>query len=106
MLAVACWLMLNRHAAEYTSIRQRAGMGSTVPDWISTGLAQNTQAALRSRNRDWISREIAEGRVLSLAQVVKQEVLPPGRWRANADVLAGPFAALAPVAARLGYPDA
>lgn len=32
--------------------------------------------------------------------------LPPGRWRAYADVLAGPFAALAPVAARLGYPDA
>ena len=80
----ACWLLLNRHAAEYTPIRQRAGMGSTVPDWISTGLAQNTQAALRSRNRDWISREIAEGRVLSLAQVVKQEVLPPGRWREKA----------------------
>ncbi|MBP8909149.1 MAG: tetratricopeptide repeat protein [Pseudoxanthomonas sp.] len=32
--------------------------------------------------------------------------LPAGRWRAYADVLAGPFAALAPVAVRLGYPDA
>jgi len=31
--------------------------------------------------------------------------LPPGRWRAYADVLAGPFAWLAPVAARLGYPE-
>ncbi|NCA81808.1 MAG: hypothetical protein EOM72_03570 [Opitutae bacterium] len=80
----ACWLLLNRHAAEYTPASQRAGMGATVPDWISAGLAQNTQAALRSRNRDWISREIAEGRVLSLAQVVKQEVLPPGRWREKA----------------------
>ena len=32
--------------------------------------------------------------------------LPPGRWRAYADVLAAPFAALTPVAVRLGYPDA
>jgi len=32
--------------------------------------------------------------------------LPPGRWRAYAAVLAGPFARLQPVAARLGYPDA
>ncbi|WP_372017351.1 adenylate cyclase [Pseudoxanthomonas sp. 10H] len=31
--------------------------------------------------------------------------LPAGRWRAYADVLAGPFARLAPVAARLGYPE-
>jgi len=32
--------------------------------------------------------------------------MPAGRWRAYADVLAGPFERLAPVAARLGYPDA
>ena len=32
--------------------------------------------------------------------------MPPGGWRAYADLLAGPFARLAPVAARLGYPDA
>ncbi|AKC86628.1 tetratricopeptide repeat protein [Pseudoxanthomonas suwonensis] len=32
--------------------------------------------------------------------------LPPGRWRAYAEVLAVPFARLAPVAARLGYPEA
>ena len=31
--------------------------------------------------------------------------LPPGRWRAYADVLAQPFATLAPVARRLGYAD-
>jgi tetratricopeptide (TPR) repeat protein len=55
----------------------------------------------------------------SLAQVIGQALgvqlpppppaprnLPPGRWRAYADVLAAPFARLAPVAARLGYPDA
>jgi hypothetical protein len=80
----ACWLMLNRFAAEYTPTAQRTGMGATVPDWISAGLAQNTQAALRSRNRDWIARELAEGRTLPLAQVVKQAELPPGRWREKA----------------------
>jgi hypothetical protein len=80
----ACWLMLNRYAAEYTPANQRTGMGATLPDWVSAGLAQNTQAALRSRNRDWIARELAEGRTLPLAQVVKQEVLPPGRWREKA----------------------
>src|SRR5690606_28056842 len=30
----------------------------------------------------------------------------PGTWREYAGLLAGPFAALAPVARRLGYPDA
>lgn len=32
--------------------------------------------------------------------------LPPGHWRAYAEVLAGPFARLAPVSLRLGYPEA
>ena len=32
--------------------------------------------------------------------------LAAGRWRAYAQALAGPFAQLAPVARRLGYPDA
>ena len=35
-----------------------------------------------------------------------QRRMPPGRWRDYADELAGPFERLAPVAARLGYPDA
>ena len=80
----ACWLLLNRYAAEHTPPAQRTGMGATVPDWVSAGLAQNTRAELKSRNRDWIARELAEGRILPLAQVVKQDVLPPGRWREKA----------------------
>jgi len=84
LLEGACWLMLNRYAAEYTSRGRRTGMGAAVPDWISSGVAQNTQAALRSRNRDWISRELDEGRVMALQNVIKQEVLPPGRWREKA----------------------
>lgn len=80
----ACWLLLNRHAAEHAPAGQRAGMGATTPEWISAGLAQNTQAALRSRNRDWIARELAEGGPMPLAQVIKLETLPPGRWREKA----------------------
>ena len=84
LLEAAGWLVLNRYAAEYTPAAQRAGMGPGVPEWISVGLVQNTQAALRSRNRDWIARELADGRPMPLATVIKQEVLPPGRWREKA----------------------
>ena len=84
LLEGATWLMLNRYAAEYAPEGHRTGMGAAVPDWVSAGLAQNAHVALRSRNRDWISRELAEGRALPLAQVVKQEWLPPGRWREKA----------------------
>lgn len=84
LMEAACWLMLNRYAAEYTPTGQRTGMGAACPDWISTGLAQHTQAALRSRNREWIARESAENRILPLAQVVKLETLPSGRWREKA----------------------
>ena len=84
LLEGACWLLLNRYAAEWTPLSRRTGMGAVMPDWISAGLTQNTQAALRSRNREWLAREWAEGRRLPLAQVIKQELLPPGRWREKA----------------------
>ena len=84
LLEGATWLMLNRYAADYAPEGHRTGMGAAVPDGVSAGLAQNAHAALRSRNRDWISRELAEGRAMPLARVVKQEWLPPGRWREKA----------------------
>ena len=84
LLEGAAWLLLNRQAAEHTPAGQRAGLGAAVPDWVSAGLFQNTQPALKSRNREWIARELAEGRSLPLAQVVKLESLPPGRWREKA----------------------
>lgn len=39
------------------------------------------------------------------AQRLGQARLPAGHWRLYADSLAGPFAALTPVALRLGYPE-
>ncbi|NCD21432.1 MAG: hypothetical protein EOL90_00640 [Spartobacteria bacterium] len=84
LLEGATWLLLNRYAAEYVPAGQRHGLGATVPDWISTGLAQNLQAAFRARNRNWIAREMAESRVLPLARVIKNELLPSGPWREKA----------------------
>ncbi len=84
MLEGAGWLLLNRYAAAYTPAAQQLGTGATVPEWISVGVVQNSQPTMRSRNRDWISRELAEGRHMPLAQVIRQEVLPPGRWREKA----------------------
>lgn len=84
LMEAACWLMLNRYAAEYTPANQRVGMGAAAPDWIAAGLAQNTQPALRARNVGWMAAELDAGRALPLAQVVKQDVLPPGRWREKA----------------------
>ena len=84
LLESAAWLLLNRYAAEYTPTANRSGIGAETPEWISAGVAQNCQAALRSRNRDWIARELGEGRHMQLAQVVRQNALPPGRWREKA----------------------
>lgn len=84
MMEASSWLLLNRYAADYTPPAQRTGMGATMPEWISAGLIQNTQVALRSRNRDWIARDLADGRRMSLSKIVRQETLPPGRWREKA----------------------
>ncbi len=84
LLEAAGWLLLNRYAADYTPSARRTGIGATVPEWMSAGLVQNTQAALRSRNRDWIARELADGRHMTLSAIVRLESLPPGRWREKA----------------------
>ena len=84
MMEASSWLLLNRYAAEYTPLAQRTGIGATMPEWISAGLMQNTQVALRSRNRDWIARDLADGRRMLLSKIVHQETLPPGRWREKA----------------------
>jgi hypothetical protein len=84
LLEGAGWLLLNRYASETTPTARRTGIGAAVPEWISAGVVQNTQAALRSRNRDWIARELADGRHMTLGEVVKLSVLPPGRWREKA----------------------
>ncbi len=84
LFEAACWLLLNRYAADYTPEGRRSGIGVTVPDWISCGLAHNTQPALKARNREWLNREQTEGHAMPLAQVIKLGQLPGGRWREKA----------------------
>lgn len=80
----ACWLLLNRYAAATTPPLLRLGMGAESPDWLAYGLAQNAQSVLSSRNREWIAREWSAGRAMALADVIKLEHLPAGRWREKA----------------------
>lgn len=84
LMGAASWLLLNRYAAEYTPQNRRSGIGAEVPDWISSGAAQQTQPALCSRNREWIAGELDAGKGMALSKVIKQELLPPGRWREKA----------------------
>lgn len=80
----ACWLLVNRLAAESTPPELRFGMGAEAPDWLSCGLAQACDAGLRARNRAWVSRDWREGRTMALAEVVKLGELPPGQWKEKA----------------------
>ena len=96
----------------------RAVSSEAVIDWLNRQpletlyLASMTVAELRAG----VALMPAGKRRTVLGNSIEHQVLPAfvGRvlsfdvacTRAYADVLAGPFAALAPVAARLGYPDA
>ena len=80
----ACWLLLNRLAADETPPEMRFGMGAETPDWLACGVAQATAPALRVRNREWVARELREGRAMRLAEIVKMERMPAGRWREKA----------------------
>jgi hypothetical protein len=79
-----CWLLLNRLAAEETPPEMRFGMGAEAPDWLACGMAQATDPALRIRNREWIARDLREGRAMRLAEIVRMERLPAGLWREKA----------------------
>ena len=79
-----CWLLLNRLAAEETPQEMRFGMGAEAPDWLACGVAQATAPALRARNREWVARELRAGNAMRLAEIVKMERLPAGRWREKA----------------------
>lgn len=80
----ACWLLLNRLAAESTPADLRFGMGAEAPDWLACGLAQVCDGGARARNRSWIAKEWREGRSMALAEVVKLGRMPTGQWREKA----------------------
>lgn len=81
LLESASWILLNRYGSTYTPRSKRLGMGGMVPDWIAVGVGQNVLPILKTRNRDWLARELAENNIIPLQEVIKLEFLPSGRWR-------------------------
>jgi hypothetical protein len=75
-----CWLLLNRYVIILQSRDDRESKLGTVPDWISTGLAQNLFPALRARNGDAVLKLWNQGEGFSLEEVLEWEYLPEGRW--------------------------
>jgi hypothetical protein len=80
-----CWLLLNRVAVQRQTPAQRRGRLAEVPDWLSTGLAQNLYAELRQRNARIFERRWAAGESRRARAVVQGEILPSGRWPEKAD---------------------
>ena len=79
-----CRLVLIGSAAER---RQKAGLPAAeiaVPQWLSTGLAQNLDPACRVRNRKLISGWTPKDDVPALSAVLRWDDVPGGWYRARA----------------------
>ncbi len=77
-----CALFIAGHIAEQSAGRDGVLMPAVVvPEWLSTGLAQYIDPALRARNREVLQGWQREGSVPAFAELLKWAVLPPGRAR-------------------------
>jgi hypothetical protein len=79
-----CWLLLNRLVVARQTFEQKTTCLGTVPDWLSTGVAQNLYLALRDRNSQVALSRWREGKSLPLAAILEFEYLPEGRWSEKA----------------------
>src|SRR5690606_3418255 len=101
-------------------VRHEAGTPAQMAAWMAgvldqvAALVEGNYVAHRVVRLDGIADDAAAiasatgaalDTVLSPATALGPGRFPAGRWREYRDVLAGPFATLAPVAQRLGYPD-
>ena len=101
-------------------VRHEAGTPAQMAAWMAgvldqvAALVEGNYVAHRVVRLDGIADDAAAiasatgaalDTVLSPAPALGPGRFPAGRWREYRDVLAGPFATLAPVAQRLGYPD-
>ena len=77
-------LLLSRYAAARLPKDRRTGVPPAVPDWLSSGLAQNVHPDLRVRNAEWLRTEIGTTPPPTLAETVRALSLPSGRWRRKA----------------------
>jgi hypothetical protein len=78
VLEALCWLMANRWVV--ARLADRSAEVPVLPDWLTTGIAQNIYPDLRVRNyRDVLALEQAGG-YQPAATVFDLRFLPPGRW--------------------------
>jgi len=75
-----CWLLLNRYVIGLQTFEQKTSLLGSVPDWLSTGVAQNLYLALRTRNNQVVIRRWLRNEDLSFSEILNLEVLPAGRW--------------------------
>jgi hypothetical protein len=80
-----CWLLMNRMAIRRQTLEQRRTSLAEVPDWLSTGVAQNLYAELRLRNARLFEKRWTGGDARSAYSIVRREYLPQGRWAEKAD---------------------
>ncbi len=79
-----CWLLMNRFVIQFQTPEQRSAKLGTVPDWLSTGLAQSLFASLRARNSAVAARLWRQGDGFSCGDLLGLEHLPEGRWSEKA----------------------
>jgi tetratricopeptide (TPR) repeat protein len=116
--------MLLEWLAFGTALTMRIEDAQGAADWLARHLAQFAELIEQplmpvtivrtdAPAADPMAVSAALGEALALdgfpvppPQALGPDRLPAGRWRAYTDALAGPIAALTPVAVRLGYPQA
>ncbi len=80
ILEELCWLLLNRYVIGRQPVEQRKYRLGTVPEWLSTGVAQNLYTSFRARNRQVVLKREEAGQVMPFSGIVDFERLPQGRW--------------------------
>jgi hypothetical protein len=75
-----CWLLLNRYVINRQTFEQKTSQLGSVPDWLSTGVAQNLYLALRTRNSQVVIRRWLKSEGLPFNEILNLEYLPAGRW--------------------------
>ena len=75
-----CWLLLNRYVIGRQTFEQKTSQLGSVPDWLSTGVAQNLYLALRTRNDQVAIRRWLKNEALPFSEILKLDDLPSGRW--------------------------
>lgn len=79
-----CWLLLNRYVVSRQTFEQKTSQLGAVPDWLSTGVAQNLYLALRTRNNQVAIRRWLRNHGLPFSEILDLEYLPAGRWSEKA----------------------